>query len=155
MTALLHRNPRTLTAVDMVAVMQGGRLTAFGPKEEVLQSQFQPRSVPQHAEGRQQPEPQVAVAAAPGPRLLGHAPQPRHAVVGRVRPQARLGPADQPALLGHHQEEQAVDQLEHLFHRHPSEPGVSTCAVEIGFGHTGHHAHGPGPRLFELGHQVL
>lgn len=39
-----HR-PSALTAVDMVAIMQGGRLTAFGPKDEVLQSQFQPRPV--------------------------------------------------------------------------------------------------------------
>lgn len=39
---IAHR-PSALAACDMVGVVQGGRLTAFGPKEEIIQSQLGPR----------------------------------------------------------------------------------------------------------------
>lgn len=40
-----HR-PSALIAVDMIGVVQDGKLTAFGPKEEILQAQMRPQPVP-------------------------------------------------------------------------------------------------------------
>lgn len=46
---IAHR-PSALAAVDMVGVVQGGRLSAFGPKDEIFAQQLKPRSVlPQRA----------------------------------------------------------------------------------------------------------
>lgn len=46
---IAHR-PSALAAVDMVGVVQGGRLAAFGPKDEIFAQQLKPRSVlPQRA----------------------------------------------------------------------------------------------------------
>lgn len=42
---IAHR-PSALAACDFVGVVQGGKLTAFGPKEEIIQSQLGPRPAP-------------------------------------------------------------------------------------------------------------
>ena len=38
-----HR-PSALAAVDMIGVIQNGRLTAFGPKDEIFAQQLKPKS---------------------------------------------------------------------------------------------------------------
>lgn len=45
---IAHR-PSALNACDLVGVVQGGRLQAFGPKEEIIQSQIGPRPAAQTA----------------------------------------------------------------------------------------------------------
>ncbi len=40
-----HR-PSALSAVDMIGVIQNGRLSAFGPKDEIFAQQLKPKSIP-------------------------------------------------------------------------------------------------------------
>src|SRR5690606_34231246 len=59
---IAHR-PSALAAVDMVAVIQNGRLTAFGPKDEIINRQAAaPRPV--EATGHWAPEREGAAPAA-------------------------------------------------------------------------------------------
>jgi ATP-binding cassette subfamily C protein len=60
---IAHR-PSALAGVDKVMAIVGGRVQAFGPKEEVLRKMFQPTPVPQRAPGA---EPGFA---APGLKIV-------------------------------------------------------------------------------------
>ena len=51
MVVVIAHRPSALAAVDLVAVMQNGRMTAFGPKNEVLASVGQPAARPGDADG--------------------------------------------------------------------------------------------------------
>ncbi|WP_237062826.1 ATP-binding cassette domain-containing protein [Loktanella sp. M215] len=71
---IAHR-PTALAAVNMVAVVQGGRLTAFGPKDDIIG----PKPVPQPAADRpaaDRPATDRPAAAEPQPMVL----QPAHRV---------------------------------------------------------------------------
>jgi ATP-binding cassette subfamily C protein len=48
---IAHR-PTALTALNTIAVVQGGRMTAFGPKDDVIGPRSVPASVPNAAEDR-------------------------------------------------------------------------------------------------------
>jgi len=56
-TVVIAHRPSALNACDLVGVVQGGRLQAFGPKEEILQNQLGPRPAPQPAA---KPKPAIA-----------------------------------------------------------------------------------------------
>ena len=58
---IAHR-PSALAEVDLVGVIQGGKLKAFGPKEEIIKAPEQPQTAPQPA-----PKPEVAAARSPTP----------------------------------------------------------------------------------------
>jgi ABC-type protease/lipase transport system fused ATPase/permease subunit len=78
---IAHR-PSALAAVDLIAVVQNGKLTAFGPKEEVLN----PKVAPTAAEKAAPPvksAPKAAPPVATPQPVLGNLATPRRVGVGQ------------------------------------------------------------------------
>ena len=114
---------RTQATKQHIVAQRAAPQHADGVRAEQLagqrcQAQLRTRPVGlKELEGGQQRQPQVVLAPVFQIALLGKAAQTLHAVilvVDRTLPGTGLGRRDEVARLGHHQEEQAIDQAQQL-----------------------------------------
>jgi len=67
---IAHR-PSALVAVDLVAAVQNGRLTAFGPKDEIIRARVAPSQPPANAVDTRASPSEPAGKQETAPRLKG------------------------------------------------------------------------------------